>query len=86
LPSGSLAGSRRQLFFAASEGTSGTELWLTDGTAQGTQRVKDIWEGLADSTPSGLVVAGKDVISPPVMIEFDPPPGTLFTPERARPW
>jgi ELWxxDGT repeat protein len=42
---GSLASANRQLFFVASDGTSGPELWRSDGTAQGTQLVKDIVPG-----------------------------------------
>jgi ELWxxDGT repeat protein len=29
-------------FFAADDGTSGIELWISDGTAPGTRRVKNI--------------------------------------------
>ena len=37
------------LFFTADDGNSGTELWMTDGTAEGTVLVKDIAAGVADS-------------------------------------
>jgi ELWxxDGT repeat protein len=33
------------LFFSADDGTTGTELWKTDGTTAGTQKVKDIFPG-----------------------------------------
>jgi ELWxxDGT repeat protein len=33
------------LFFSASDGTNGTELWKSDGTATGTTLVKDIYPG-----------------------------------------
>jgi ELWxxDGT repeat protein len=49
-----------QLFFAADDGSSGTELWKTDGTAGGTQRVKDINQGSGfdgGSVPDLLTVA-----------------------------
>ena len=31
-----------RLFFAADDGTTGEELWVSDGTADGTELVKDI--------------------------------------------
>lgn len=48
-----------KLYFNADEGfPSGRELWTSDGTAAGTQLVKDIWKELADSVPTDLCVAG----------------------------
>jgi ELWxxDGT repeat protein len=50
-----------RLFFAASDGGDGRqdrELWTSDGTAEGTQRVADIFPGPGSSLPSGLTVAG----------------------------
>ncbi len=44
----SLTGVNGKLFFSATGPTSGTELWLTDGTAEGTQLVKDIAPGTTD--------------------------------------
>ena len=38
------------LFFTADDGVNGRELWRSDGTADGTQLVKDITEGEGDST------------------------------------
>jgi ELWxxDGT repeat protein len=46
------------LFFAADNGISGTELWRSDGTAAGTQLVRDINPGPASSNPSDLVNVG----------------------------
>ena len=42
------------LFFAATDGTDGTELWKSDGTAAGTVMVKDIVAGAGSSTPTQL--------------------------------
>jgi len=42
------------LFFTAYDGTTGQELWRSDGTAAGTVQVKDINPGSAGSSPSNL--------------------------------
>ena len=41
-----------QVFFIADDGTSGEELWVTDGTEDGTQLVRDIFQGDDDFPPS----------------------------------
>ena len=38
-----------EVFFVASDGVHGTELWRTDGTAAGTAMVADITPGQAGS-------------------------------------
>ncbi len=43
------------LYFRASDGTSGEELWRSDGTRTGTVRVADIRTGAASSRPASLV-------------------------------
>lgn len=48
----------RTLFFVASTSAAGFELWKSDGTAAGTQLVKDIQPGPLDSYPSQLTVVG----------------------------
>jgi ELWxxDGT repeat protein len=40
------------LFFQANDGTTGGELWKSDGTNAGTVLVKDIQPGIASSNPS----------------------------------
>lgn len=59
-----------ELFFRADDGSTGTELWKSDGTADGTVLVKDIypgsdpWDGAASSYPAMLsVVNGKLLFS-----------------------
>jgi ELWxxDGT repeat protein len=49
------------LFFAADDGVHGREPWRSDGTAAGTQMIRDIAPGPAGSTPTGLVAAGGEV-------------------------
>lgn len=51
-------------YFAASDGpggTTGRELWRTDGTSAGTTLVKDIRPGAADSSPAHLTAAGTNL-------------------------
>ncbi len=46
-------------YFTATDGTTGYELWKTDGTTAGTVLVKDINTGTGDSYPSNMInVAG----------------------------
>jgi len=40
------------LYFSASDGTSGTELWKSNGTAEGTVLVKDIYPGTSGASPN----------------------------------
>lgn len=42
------------LYFQATNGSSGYELWKSDGTSGGTVLVKDIQSGAGSSTPSGI--------------------------------
>jgi ELWxxDGT repeat protein len=43
-----------KLFFTAADDVNGIELWVTDGTTEGTQLVKDINPGLFNSNPRNL--------------------------------
>jgi ELWxxDGT repeat protein len=43
------------LYFAGTDGESGTELWRSDGTIVGTRRLKDIRPGFASSRPHSLI-------------------------------
>ncbi len=42
------------LFFTANNGTTGQELWKSNGTAAGTVMLKDIWPGITSSSPKNL--------------------------------
>jgi ELWxxDGT repeat protein len=42
------------LFFDANDGIHGYELWMSDGTSNGTQLVQDIYPGPGDSLPLNL--------------------------------
>jgi ELWxxDGT repeat protein len=46
------------LYYAASDGENGRELWRSDGTAAGTRPVKDLWPGANSSNPAGIVRTG----------------------------
>ena len=46
------------LFFLMSDAATGTELWKSDGTIEGTRRVKDIQPGPAGSSPDKLANVG----------------------------
>jgi trimeric autotransporter adhesin len=51
-----------RLFFSASDGTSGQELWASDGTEAGTVLVKDIHPGTLPSHPAVFVVFGGKIL------------------------
>ena len=49
------------VYFRASDGASGSELWKSDGTEAGTVLLKDINPGSASSGPSGFTAVGGSV-------------------------
>lgn len=54
------------LFFSASNNIGfagvGTELWMSDGTEQGTRLVKDIYPGQSSSSPQHLAALGESLL------------------------
>jgi ELWxxDGT repeat protein len=50
------------VYFQATDLTHGFELWRTDGTAAGTQLVKDIRAGTSSSSPGRFVKLGKQLV------------------------
>ncbi len=54
----SLSNINGKLFFAADDGSVGQEPWLSDGTAAGTQLLRDVRFGSLGSTPSKLTTVG----------------------------
>ena len=50
-----------QLLFAADDGTTGHEPWISDGTPHGTFRVADLHPGPDASSPEGFAALGSEV-------------------------
>jgi large repetitive protein len=48
--------------FSATEGAEGVELWVTDGTAEGTERLTDIAPGPASASPEHLTRVGNSIV------------------------
>jgi len=51
-----------KIYFTAENQDIGTELWVTDGTEEGTELVADINPGVSDSNPSDLSVVGDELL------------------------
>ncbi len=66
------AGSR--LYFSASSGSSGFELWRTDGTPLGTRQVAELCPGPCDSSPQPVGSHGEIALFATASSEPDPPP------------
>lgn len=58
------------LFFYAETTQYGRELWKTDGTAQGTMMVKDIYPGSSSGSHTGIIALGDKVIFGAVSPEY----------------
>jgi ELWxxDGT repeat protein len=52
------AGANGVIYFAADDGTSGRELWRSDGTELGTYRLVDMFPGSAAGNPTDLTIVG----------------------------
>lgn len=69
MPADEMVSTGDLLFFAANDLVHGQELWISDGTAEGTKMVKDIWPYTLDasgnpmgSNPDGLRRMGNQVL------------------------
>ncbi|HEY5957137.1 MAG TPA: hypothetical protein VIV60_11310 [Polyangiaceae bacterium] len=60
-PVGFTQGPDRRIYFSGSDGNTGDELWVTDGTSAGTVLVADILPGLGNGSPRGLVNASSNL-------------------------
>ena len=54
------------LYFRATDGTNGYELWKSDGTAAGTVMVKDIYSGSASSICDTCTPTSQPLVPPSI--------------------
>lgn len=54
LPPDQITASAKNVYFTTNDGSTGTELWRSDGTVSGTQLVRDLYDGQGGSFPRGL--------------------------------
>ena len=50
-----------RLYFVADDGSHGREVWLSDGTADGTRRASDLLPGLSSAHPQEFTAVGQQV-------------------------
>jgi ELWxxDGT repeat protein len=50
-----------RLLFVGQDAEHGVELWVTDGTAEGTRRLRDLQPGPGSSNPDGLTLLGSRI-------------------------
>lgn len=53
---------KEKIYFTAKDSLYGNELWFTDGTIQGTQRVSDVIAGPGFSNPTGLIIGADEML------------------------
>lgn len=53
---------QNKMYFSATDGVHGRELWVTDGTADGTKMLYDINPGAAESHPTEFHVVGNNLL------------------------
>lgn len=70
-PFGSFVRAGERIFFNAGTYAEGSELWVTDGTAAGTQLVRDLSPGRPSAYPAALTALGSSLF----FIGFDPAVG-----------
>ncbi len=76
----------KTVFFSATDGTNGRELWATDGTPVGTRLVRDIRPGSGGSAPRSLTRVGIGCTSVPTMAATAANCGSATARARAPAW